>query len=136
MCPLEEIKSKDGSPIAIIIRKNFDKNGINFFTDNSYPLQLGVNSYKKGHKIRGHIHQKREIVVNNIQEVLYIKSGKVFVTLYDLNNKLIKSADLSAGDLIFFVDGGHGIEMAEDTTFIEVKQGPYFGKDKDKEIIE
>lgn len=133
---MEEIKSSDGATIAIIVRKNFAKQGINFLTQDSFPLQLGVNSYKKGYKIKGHIHQKREVKVNNIQEVLYLKSGKVLVTLYDLNNKLIKSIDLSAGDLIFFVDGGHGVEMAEDTTFIEVKQGPYFGKTKDKEYIE
>jgi hypothetical protein len=133
---LEEIKSSDGSTIAIVIRKNFNKEGINFLTEDSFPLQLGINSYKKGHKIKGHFHQKREVVVNNIQEVLYFKSGKALVELYDLDKKLVKSISLSKGDLIFFVDGGHGIEMSEDTTFIEVKQGPYLGRVKDKDFIE
>lgn len=123
---MEEIKSDDGSTIAIVVRKDFDKEGVNFLSADSFPLQLGVNSYKKGHKIKSHFHQKREFIVNNIQEVIYFRSGRALVKLYDLNKKLIKSLSLSAGDLIFFVDGGHGFEMAEDTTFIEVKQGPFW----------
>jgi hypothetical protein len=133
---LEEIKSHDGSTIAIVVRSNFDKKGVNFLSKDSFPLQLGVNSYVKGHKIKGHFHKKREFIVNNIQEVIYFKSGSALVNLYDQDKKLMKILSLSAGDLIFFVDGGHGFEMAEDTTFIEIKQGPYFGKEKDKELIE
>ena len=133
---MEEIKSDNGSTIAIVVRRNFNNDGINFLSDDTFPLQLGVNTYKKGHKISGHFHPKREVVVSNIQEVLFFKSGRALVSLYDLNRKLIRSINLSAGDLIFFVDGGHGLEMSEDTTFVEIKQGPYLGKDKDKEIIE
>jgi hypothetical protein len=133
---LEEINSHDGSTIAIVVRKSFDKKGINFLSEDSFPLQLGVNSYKKGHKIKSHFHKKREIIINSVQEVIYFKSGSALVNLYGRDKNLITSLRLSAGDLIFLVDGGHGFEMAEDTTFIEVKQGPYFGKNNDKELIE
>jgi hypothetical protein len=133
---LEEIKSSDGSIIAIVVKKDFKKEGVNFLSPNNFPIQLGVNTYKKGHKINSHFHQKREFVVNSIQEVIYFKSGKALIKLYDLNMKLLKSLTLSAGDLIFLVDGGHGFEMAEDTTFIEIKQGPYFGRNMDKGLIE
>jgi hypothetical protein len=133
---LEEIKSSGGSTIAIVVRKDFNKEGINFFSEDVSPIQLGVNTYKKGHKINGHFHPKREVVINTFQEVIYLKRGKVVVELFDFNRKFVKSISLSGGDLIFFVDGGHGFEMSEDTTFIEVKQGPYLGKDKDKELIE
>jgi hypothetical protein len=133
---LETIKSSDGSTIAIVVAKNFSKEGINFLSEETFPLQLGVNSYKKGHKIKSHLHPKKQVSVSNIQEVIYLKSGRALVKLYDLDKKFLKTVNLSAGDLIFFVDGGHGFEMSEDTTFIEVKQGPYFGKDKDKELIE
>ena len=133
---LEKIRSNNGSTIAIVVRKNFKKEGMNFLSEDIFPLQLGVNSYKKGYKIDGHFHQKREVMVDNFQEVIYFKSGKALVKLFDLNKKLVESISLSAGDLIFFVDGGHGFEMSEDTTFIEIKQGPYFGKDKDKDLIE
>ncbi len=133
---LEEIKSSDGYTIAIVIQKNFKKEGLNFVSESDFPLQLGINSYKKGHKIKSHFHQNREVVINSIQEVVYLKSGSAHVHLFDLNKKIVKSLKLSAGDLIFFINGGHGFDISEDTTIIEVKQGPYFGKDKDKELIE
>ncbi len=132
---MEEIKSSDGSTIAIVVRKNFGKEGINFLSEDNFPLQLGVNSYKKGYKIASHFHPKRAVVVNNIQEVIYFKSGSALVELYDSQKNFIRTVSLSGGDLIFLIDGGHGFEMTEDTTFIEVKQGPYLGKDKDKEFI-
>ena len=133
---LEAIKSNNGTTIAIVVRKSFNREGINFLSEDSFPLQLGVNSYKKDHVIKGHFHKKKEFIVNNIQEVIFFRSGSALVKLYDLDKKFIKSLRLSAGDLVFFVDGGHGFEMDEDTTFIEVKQGPYFGKNNDKALIE
>jgi len=133
---LEEIKSSDGLTIAIIIRKGFKKEGINFVSNSDYPLQLGINSYKAGHIIENHLHQTREVLINNVQEVLFFKSGEALVSLFDKSKEFVKSLRLSAGDLIFFVDGGHGFQMLRDTVLIEVKQGPYFGKDLDKVIIE
>lgn len=50
--------------------------------------------------------------------------------------KKIRAVELLTGDTIFLVDGGHGFEMLEDTKIIEVKQGPYLGKDEDKRMIE
>lgn len=133
---MEEIASAKGETIAIVIKKSFNKRGINFVSKDHFPLQLGINSYKKGDKIKPHVHIDREIVIKNLQEVVQIKKGKVAVDLYDSNEQLFKSIRLSTGDLIFFVSGGHGFEMLNDTTIIEVKQGPYLGKDKDKVIIE
>lgn len=38
--------------------------------------------------------------------------------------------------MIFFVEGGHGFKMIKETNIIEVKQGPYFGRDKDRRVKE
>lgn len=133
---LEEISSDDGVVLALVIRKGFKKDGINFVSQPTSPLQLGVNSYKKGDTIKSHVHKDIKITITKLQEMLYIKSGKAVVNLYTPNRKLFKSFDLSAGDLIFLIDGGHGLEMVEDTTIIEVKQGPYLGKNHDKILIE
>jgi hypothetical protein len=133
---LEEIKSNDGCTVAIVVKKNFNKNGINFLSKNDFPLQLGINSYKKGEIIKSHIHQERSIQIINFQEVVYIKKGKASVKLYDSKRTFLKSIVLSTGDLIFLASGGHGFEILEDTVIIEVKQGPYLGKDQDKLIID
>ena len=135
MTKLEEIKSNNGKIIAIVVEKDFNKDGINFISKEDFPLQLGVNNYRKGSIIKPHFHIEKEITINKIQEVIHIESGRIIVNLYDLNGKKIKSVELSTGDTIFLVDGGHGFEILEDTKIIEVKQGPYLGKDKDKRMI-
>lgn len=47
---MEKIKSKDRKTIAIVGRKNFKKEGINFISDPDFPLQLGICNFKKNEK--------------------------------------------------------------------------------------
>ena len=133
---MEEIKSDDGKTIAIVVKRDFDEDGVNFVSKQDYPLQLGISSYKQGATIKAHFHIEKEIAITKIQEVVYIKSGRTTVNLYDLNGEKFTSVELSDGDTILFVDGGHGFKMLDDTKIMEVKQGPYSGKDKDKRMIE
>lgn len=133
---MEEIRSADDKVVAIVIRKDFKSNGINFVSKIDYPLQVGVNGYQKGSKIKPHIHIDREITVKTLQEIIYIRDGAVKVDLYDQNKRFFQSLKLSAGDVIFFVSGGHGFEILDDTTIVEVKQGPYIGKQQDKVMME
>jgi hypothetical protein len=132
---IEKIKDNEGNDIAIIIRKGFENKGLNFISEENYPLQLGINFYSKGDKIKPHIHKERNITVNRVMEVVHVERGKVKVDLYDLSAKKIAVVELSEGDTILFVGGGHGFEILEDTKIIEVKQGPYLGKNADKEYI-
>lgn len=129
---VEEIKSDDGKIIAIVVRRDFQKEGVNFVSKKDFPLQLGISSYKKEDKIKPHFHIRKEIRINKIQEVVHIQSGRAVANLYDMNSRIIKSVELATGDTIFLTDGGHGFEMLEDTKIIEIKQGPYLGRDKDK----
>lgn len=132
---VEKIISDDGAIIAIVVRKEYYKEGVNFVSKDEYPLQLGVSVYKKGNKIKPHFHLEKEIVTNKIQEVVHIDCGLTIVNLYDSYGNNFKSLKLSTGDTIFFVEGGHGFEMLEETKIIEVKQGPYDGKTLDKKMI-
>ncbi len=136
MIGMEEIRSDDGKIIAIVARRDFGKDGVNFVSKDDFPLQLGISGYRKGATIKAHFHIEKEIKINKIQEVVHIESGRTRVNLYDLDGKKFKSVELSGDDTILFVDGGHGFEILEDTKIIEVKQGPYFGKDGDKRMIE
>jgi len=133
---MEEIFSDDGSIVAIVVKKNFSKDGLNFLTQEDFPLQLGINNYKKGDQIKAHLHLDKSTIINRFQEVVYIKNGRATIRLYDSKKAFLKSIDLTSGDLIFLASGGHGFDICEDTTILEVKQGPYFGKEKDKVIIE
>lgn len=133
---MEEIRSSDGRLMAIIVRKNFERDGVSFISKEDFPLQLAVSNYKKGHIIKPHFHIGREIKINKIQEVVHVERGRAVVSLYDLDGRKIKSIDMSFGDTILFVEGGHGFDILEDTKITEVKQGPYLGKTIDKKTIE
>ncbi len=126
---LDQIFNEQGDTLAIILRSEYQEHGIKFFTPDDFPQQLGYMKHKKGHKIKPHLHNKIERVVNFTFEVLFIKSGKVRVNFYDLNKKYLDSNILNKGDVILLAFGGHGFEILEDSEMIEVKQGPYAGDD-------
>jgi len=121
------IKDRD-QILAIIVFKNFSKDGIEFFTSNDFSQQLAYMKRPKGYIISPHIHNIVERQVKYTQEVLFIKNGKVRIDFYDENKNYLKSVILQTGDVILLASGGHGLEMLEETEIIEVKQGPYLGE--------
>lgn len=125
-----------GEIIAIIIRHDYKKEGIEFFTPDNLPLQLAYMNHPTDYKIEPHIH--KSIVVKQVLdtlEALFIKTGKVKVDLYTSKKKYIRSEILYPNDIILLVNGGHGFQMIEESEIIEVKQGPYSGKGTDKEVF-
>lgn len=118
--------------LAIIVKNNFKKDGVEFFTPNDFSQQLGYMSHKKGKIIDSHIHNPVKREVHLTKEVLFIKKGKLRVDFYDDNQVYLdKSVILQEGDVILLAYGGHGFEALEDIEMIEVKQGPFVG-DQDK----
>jgi len=124
--------SHNNKLLAIIIRNNYRKEGIEFFTPGDFSQQLGYMNRKKGYIIQPHVHNSVERKVHYTKEVLFVKSGKARIDFYDDNKDYInKSTILEKGDVILLAYGGHGFEALEDLEMIEVKQGPYVG-DLDK----
>lgn len=113
--------------LAIIIRSDYKKEGIEFFTNDNDSQQLGYMNRPEGYVIAPHRHNLVAREVHLTQEVLFIKSGKVRVDFYDNQQDYIKSTILEKGDVILLSDGGHGFKMLEKSEMIEVKQGPYCG---------
>ena len=121
----------DNLLLAIIIRSGYQKEGIEFFTNENDSQQLGYMNRHKDYVIAPHRHNIVARQVHLTQEVLFIKSGKVRVDFYDNEQNYVKSSVLEKGDVILLSDGGHGFKMLEKSEMIEVKQGPYCG-DVDK----
>ncbi|MES2431373.1 MAG: hypothetical protein V4556_10570 [Bacteroidota bacterium] len=121
----------NGETHAIIIRAQFKKDGIDFFTPGDFSQQLGYMNRPKGYIIDPHVHNHIERKVTLTQEVLYVKTGKVRVDFFDDDQQYLESRIIYTGDVILLAAGGHGFEMLEDAEMIEVKQGPYCG-DADK----
>jgi mannose-6-phosphate isomerase-like protein (cupin superfamily) len=117
--------------LALIIRHEYRKDGIEFFTPGTYSQQIGYMNRPAGYVIMPHVHKPVTRAVEYTKEVLFIRSGRVRVDFYTEDQEYLQSAVLEAGDVILLALGGHGFEMLEPTEIIEVKQGPYAG-DADK----
>lgn len=111
--------------LSVIIRANYKKDGIEFFTPDSFSQQLGYMKRSKDYVISPHTHNKVTRNVDYTQEVLFIKKGKVRVDYYDDEKKYLESRILNQGDVVLLAYGGHGFKMLEESEIIEVKQGPY-----------
>jgi hypothetical protein len=122
--------------LAIIVRAQVvTEKKYNFLTDQQSPLQLGVSSYEGGELITPHAHLRTPVTVPTGQEFILVKSGRLRVNLYDAETReQLAVRDLGAGDGILLVSGGHGFEVLEACQIMEVKQGPYLSKEKDKVV--
>ena len=127
---IETVNNGDAM-LAIIIRREYRADGIQFFTPSSFSQQLAYMNRPQGYVIAPHVHNAVKREVEYTKEVLFIKSGRVRVDFYDDKQTYLRSTTLHAGDVILLAYGGHGFEMLEATEMIEVKQGPYAG-DADK----
>lgn len=114
--------------LAIIIRSQFRKDGIEFFTPNDFSQQLAYMRRPTGYVIQPHVHNAVRREVQFTKEVLFIKSGSVRVDFYSDSQEYLESTVLSKGDVILLAYGGHGFHILEEAEIIEVKQGPYAGE--------
>ncbi len=121
----------NGEIFALILRNEYSKPGISFFTPNELSQQLAYMQHPAGKVIDAHIHNPVRRSVMYTQETLLIKRGRLRVDFFDEQQKYLESRELGTGDVILLVKGGHGFEVLEDIEMIEVKQGPYSG-DQDK----
>lgn len=114
--------------LAVIIRRDFCKPGIHFFTPDDFSQQLAYMSHPAGKVIDPHVHNPVHREVHFTQEVLIIKRGRLRVDFFDRNQNYLESSILETGDVILLAAGGHGFEALEEIEMIEVKQGPYAGE--------
>lgn len=121
----------NGQLIAIIIRAEFQKDGIEFFTPNEFSQQLAYMKHPPGHRITPHTHNRVDRNVQNTLETLFIRKGEVKIDFYSDKREFIGDRIVKTGDVVLLASGGHGFTMLQQSEMIEVKQGPYAG-DKDK----
>lgn len=117
--------------LAIIGYSNYTPNTTEFLTSDEHFLQMGFIKCKKNHEIQPHQHLpvKREFYRTN--EFLFIREGKVSLNMYSDDKKFLETHLLQKDDWVLLLGGSHGFDILENTTMIEVKNGPYAG-DMDK----
>jgi hypothetical protein len=93
-------------------------------------LQVACFLVNKDKKLLSHKHLEQIRTTNITQESWLIMKGSIKITLYDINNKIIKEEILKQGDCLITFRGGHEyVVLEDDTTIYEYKTGPYQGKD-------
>ncbi|MSS74269.1 hypothetical protein EXS72_01375 [Candidatus Pacearchaeota archaeon] len=132
-------KIKPNQLIHIIARLGEGEPGkMNFMVSEDECLQAAAGvKFVKGHTFSGaHKHLPNKRTTYKTQEAFILVSGSVELTLYDLDHKEIAKEILNSGDCYIYLDGGHALKvLSENTSFYEIKNGPYLGRDKDKQFI-
>jgi hypothetical protein len=104
-----------------------------FYTPNDYNLQMGNIVYPAGGVIPRHSHRPVTRTVTGTSEVLVVQKGRMLIDFYDDARNLVATREMTVGDAVALVNGGHGFRLLEDTVLLEVKQGPYSGlQEKDR----
>lgn len=130
MEPVEKIEF-GGRTFAIIVSGRFREPGVHFFTPSTFSQQIGYMRHGQGKVIAPHLHNPVSREVQYTSEVLLIRKGRLRVDFYSEDREYLDSRELTAGDVILLVQGGHGFKVLDEVEMIEVKQGPYAG-DQDK----
>ncbi|MBI2542863.1 MAG: hypothetical protein HYW24_01635 [Candidatus Aenigmarchaeota archaeon] len=132
---VEHIKAND-ELLAIVVRSGYDDKGINFITPQDLVLQFGMHNREAGEESKAHKHFNiPELSDIPVLEVFYIIEGKAKVNFFDDDSNVLKSVVLERGDsLINTGTRTHSVDYMEKTKMLEIKQGPYRGKEKDKSI--
>jgi len=129
LSPVEEIVW-EGRPLAYVVRAQFTPSATTFMTPTELEQQVGFVVYPRGAQIQRHIHRGLDRRTTGAAEVVLVRRGACEVEIYGQSRELVTRCTLNAGDLMLMVSGGHGFRMTEDTVLLEIKQGPYVGREE------
>lgn len=125
--PTVEIIDWQGIPLTYIIRADALPDETTFITPAEFKQQVGFVVYHQGREISRHVHRPLQRHLVGTSEVLVVRKGTFLLDIYNDDRALVATRQLSLGDVMLMVGGGHGFRMLEDTVLLEVKQGPYTG---------
>lgn len=135
MSQVETIES-NGERLAVYFPHSAWEEGLTFLTKDTDFIQVGLWGYDKDRKLQPHVHNEVEKKASRTQEVVFVKSGRVAARIFDEQENLVRTIELSPGDILILFAGGHGYEILENnTSVLEVKNGPYLGAEVDRRRI-
>jgi cupin fold WbuC family metalloprotein len=101
-------------------------------------IQCATLKMEKGKTFRPHKHITKDRHYPNqiAQESWVVIKGSVKCIFYDIDDTIISTPILNAGDASFTLYGGHTYEILEEDTIVyEYKTGPYEGQSLDKTFL-
>ena len=131
-----EIVEKDGIAYAEIIWADTRVDKTTFFSRPDSSFQFGLLAHKAGFVEPPHYHKPITRTIVDLQQMFLVQRGKVAVQLYSDEKTLLREVVLAPGDAIVLARGIHALRVIEDMQCISVKQGPFYGTENDKIIVE
>lgn len=132
---MKEIKLNN-EVVALVHLLSEWKEGLDFITADEHFIQAGTWWYQDGKELRSHRHIINERIVSRTQETVVVISGCLQIDLYDESNSVFHNQILRSGDMAVILNVGHGYKILDNNTrVIEVKNGPFFSVEKDKQFI-
>lgn len=114
--------------------KDIADNRIDASPEKEY-LQASISKLKKDFKIKAHKHKSFERKIYKTQEAWFLYEGKIIAEFFDIDNQKVAERNFSKGDLVTIFNGGHSFKTTENSIFLEFKNGPYFGREIDREDL-
>tara|TARA_B100001540_G_C15642021_1_gene567023 strand:- start:488 stop:880 length:393 start_codon:yes stop_codon:yes gene_type:complete len=111
--------------LSIVIKADEIKERTNFITNNEEEMQVASFNFTEETVIDNHIHLNQNRSINTTPEIIFVVKGKIKASLFDDQENLINEIELTTGDTIAFLKGGHGLIAEKGTKLVEAKQGPY-----------
>jgi hypothetical protein len=99
-------------------------------------LQTSLLQLPHGKTIAPHRHLPQVRTTTGTCEAWVVVSGRLVAQVFDLDQALVATLGLTAGDCMILYRGGHNFTVvSEDAVIYEIKNGPYYGAVFDSEKI-
>ena len=106
--------------------------GVEFYSSTEDYLQVAVSRYDICDSVKNHTHTSIKRDIQGTHEVLIILKGSGLIRIFSQDRSLEGEIEFKANEIVSLFGGSHGIEFFEETSLIEVKQGPFFSATLDK----
>jgi hypothetical protein len=127
----------DNQTYALVVTKEDFQPGVRFVSEPAWPLQVGLLMPPAGHAIAAHAHLPHEARCTRLtQEFLFVVSGAMDVDFFDESGQRFHTETVHEGEALLHIQGGHAFRFPEGSRILEVKTGPYLGREKDKVLLE
>lgn len=127
---------RDNKTYAVLLSAEDFQPGAKFISEPEWRLQVGLLTLPAGHTIAAHTHLPKDACPLELtQEFLLVLRGKMEVDFFDETGQGFHTETMREGDALFHIRGGHAFRFFEETRLIEVKSGPYRGRENDKVLL-
>jgi hypothetical protein len=126
-------RSQPGTLLACVMSAS-DAAGRTDAADAEEILQSSILRLPAGKTIAPHYHLPQIRTTTGTCEAWVVVSGRLISQVFDLDQSMVATVGLTAGDCMILYRGGHNFTVVSaDAVIYEIKNGPYNGPDADSE---